>query len=45
MRLLCATEAVERCEVCGDAMRWLKAHYECPRCHWIKPCCEPDAFG
>jgi hypothetical protein len=30
------------CEVCGAAMSWMKAHYECPRCHWLKPCCEPD---
>lgn len=30
------------CEVCGASMRWVKAHYECPGCHWIKPCCELD---
>jgi hypothetical protein len=30
------------CMVCKTGMDWKKAHYECPRCHWIKPCCEPD---
>lgn len=30
------------CEICGMDMAWKKAHYECPRCHWLKPCCEPD---
>lgn len=31
------------CEICGTAMTWVKSHYDCPRCHWIKPCCEQDA--
>jgi hypothetical protein len=31
------------CDVCGAAMAWVKAHYHCPRCHWVKPCCEQDA--
>ena len=30
------------CEICSTLMLWVKAHYECPRCHWLKPCCEPD---
>ena len=30
------------CEICSTPMTWVKAHYECPRCHWLKPCCEPD---
>ena len=30
------------CMVCKTGMDWKKAHYECPRCHWIKPCCEED---
>jgi hypothetical protein len=30
------------CELCGTDMDWKKAHYECPQCHWIKPCCEGD---
>ena len=30
------------CEVCGASMRFVKAHYECPTCHFLKPCCEPD---
>jgi hypothetical protein len=31
------------CAICAADMDWKKAHYECPRCHWIKPCCEMDA--
>lgn len=31
------------CEVCGAPMEWVKAHYACPRCRWVKPCCEQDA--
>lgn len=31
------------CLVCGAAMTWVKAHYECPQCRWVKPCCEGDA--
>jgi hypothetical protein len=30
------------CEICQTPMTWVKAHYDCPKCHWIKPCCEPD---
>lgn len=33
------------CEVCAAPMAWVKAHYECPRCHWLKPCCEQDLAG
>ena len=36
------TVSVVACEACGTGMTFVKAHYECPRCHWIKPCCEPD---
>lgn len=36
------TITVVPCEVCGMGMNFVKAHYECPRCRWIKPCCEPD---
>lgn len=31
-----------RCEACRADMAWVKAHYECPRCRWVKPCCEGD---
>jgi len=30
------------CAVCAAPMDFVKAHYECPRCHWLKPCCEGD---
>ncbi len=30
------------CPMCGTAMDWVKAHYDCPKCHFIKPCCEQD---
>lgn len=41
---MACTITVVPCEVCGTGMNFVKAHYECPRCRWIKPCCEPDMF-
>lgn len=31
------------CPICGTVMTWVKAHYDCPRCHFVKPCCEQDS--